>query len=155
MHYTGIEGVYVDTNFGKRSKAEVLGLISAFDFYIQPSLAEGFGLPVLEAMAVGVPVIHLAYEPLTEFSIPEANLWVPYKQVVYNSFGEGIDYELHLYDSKDFGSVILDAIDMIKNRKSEYEDRKNRARETAKKYDIMKLYPKLLDILKQVEEQLK
>ena len=149
--FAGVEGVYIDTNFGKRGKAETLGLISAFDFYVQPSLAEGFGLPVLESNALGVPAIHLAYEPLTEFTDPRANIWVPYETVVTNSFGEGIEYELHIYSPQEFACAILDAVDMIRNRRSEYEDRKARAMEKAKEFDIMRLYPRLLDIVSRVD----
>ena len=149
--FAGIEGVYVDTNFGKRGKAETLGLISAFDFYVHPSLAEGFGLPVLESNALGVPAIHLAYEPLTEFTDPKANLWVPYETVVTNSFGEGIDYELHIYNPSEFASMILEAVEMYKNRKSEYEDRRARAQRKAREFDIMRLYTRLIDLVSKVE----
>ncbi|MGH9862837.1 MAG: glycosyltransferase family 4 protein [Candidatus Acidiferrales bacterium] len=38
-------------------EAELPALYSAAEVFVYPSLAEGFGLPVLEAMACGVPVI--------------------------------------------------------------------------------------------------
>jgi len=37
--------------------AELVQIVSAADFAVQPSLHEGFGLPALEAMAAGVPVL--------------------------------------------------------------------------------------------------
>lgn len=139
--------VYVDTNFGKRSKTETLAFIGAFDYYVQPTLAEGFGLPVLEAMALGVPSIHLAYPPLTEFSKDSFNFYVPYNNVVYDSFGEGIEYELHLYETKDFVEVIMQSLELIKESKEEYNERSKKAMEEAKKYDILKLYPRILEHL--------
>ena len=37
--------------------AELRGLVAGADLLIQPSLEEGFGLPPLEAMAAGCPVL--------------------------------------------------------------------------------------------------
>ncbi|MEM8996148.1 MAG: glycosyltransferase family 1 protein, partial [Acidobacteriota bacterium] len=42
---------------GAVSEAELVDLFSAATVFVYPSLAEGFGLPVLEAMACGAPVI--------------------------------------------------------------------------------------------------
>jgi glycosyltransferase involved in cell wall biosynthesis len=46
-------------------------LIGAADCYVAPYRAEGFNMPVLEAMACGVPVICTAGGPTDEFSDPE------------------------------------------------------------------------------------
>ncbi|RLI86865.1 MAG: hypothetical protein DRP01_03225 [Archaeoglobales archaeon] len=145
--FAGIKNVVIDKMFGKRQRIEVLALISAFDYYVHPSLAEGFGLPVLEAMALGVPTIHIAYEPLTEFSSREFSFQVPYTRVEYVSFGEGIEYELHLYDTNAFAETILVALDTYKNKQEIYNDMRAKALKQAKNYDIMKLYPKLLQHL--------
>ena len=45
---------------------ELIGLYQAADWFVFPSLYEGFGLPVLEAMAAGAPVL-----TTREASIPE------------------------------------------------------------------------------------
>lgn len=42
---------------GRVSQADLAGLYAAASVFVFPSLAEGFGLPVLEAMAQGTPVI--------------------------------------------------------------------------------------------------
>src|SRR5262249_52737243 len=42
---------------GKLSDDELAGAYQAVDVYFFPSLWEGFGLPVLEAMAAGTPVV--------------------------------------------------------------------------------------------------
>ncbi len=145
--FAGIKNVVIDKMFGKRRKIEVLALISAFDYYVHPSLAEGFGLPVLESMALGVPPIHLAYDPLTEFSTRESSLQVPFSRIEYVSFGEGIEYELHLYDTTTFAETILSALDIYKNKPEIYNDMRARALKQARKYDITKLYPRLLQHL--------
>jgi glycosyltransferase involved in cell wall biosynthesis len=45
------------TLMGSVSESELLALYSCADALLYPSLFEGFGLPVLEAMACGTPVI--------------------------------------------------------------------------------------------------
>lgn len=51
----GLEGKVTIT--GVLSHEEVIKYYGAFDYFIHPSLAEGFGLVLIEAMTVGVPVI--------------------------------------------------------------------------------------------------
>ena len=48
------------------SAGELSAFYSAADWYIQPSLYEGFGLPVLEAMQVGTPVLCSSASSLPE-----------------------------------------------------------------------------------------
>ena len=50
------------------------------ELFIYPSLHEGFGLPILEAMASGVPVVCSRIEPLVEIAGDAALLVDPYDQ---------------------------------------------------------------------------
>jgi glycosyltransferase involved in cell wall biosynthesis len=60
-------GLGRDVRFlGWVSDAELEGLYRAADAFVFPSLSEGFGLPVLEAMARGVPVATSGRTSLTE-----------------------------------------------------------------------------------------
>ena len=51
---------------GEVSECDLPALYSGARFVVQPSLIEGFGLPVLEAMACGVPVLCARIQALTE-----------------------------------------------------------------------------------------
>ena len=51
---------------GRVSERELAILYKGARLYVQPSLTEGFGLPVLEAMSVGVPVVSSAGGALPE-----------------------------------------------------------------------------------------
>lgn len=61
---------------GRVSERELAGLYRGAGEYVQPSLTEGFGLPVLEAMGRGVPVVVSDGGALPE-TVGEAGLIVP------------------------------------------------------------------------------
>lgn len=48
---------YVKLFYQPISRKELASFYSSLDVYVQPTFGEGFGLPVLEAMACGIPVI--------------------------------------------------------------------------------------------------
>ncbi len=52
---------------GSLSEDAVRGLYRAADVFVFPSVREGWGLVVLEALASGVPVIASGIEPMTEY----------------------------------------------------------------------------------------
>lgn len=51
---------------GRLSDDDLTAVYQRATAFIMPSLAEGFGLPVLEAMAAGIPVLHSNQEALSE-----------------------------------------------------------------------------------------
>jgi len=59
---------------------DLVGIYNLASFCVQPSFAEGFGLPVLEAMQSGCPVITSQATSLAEISGEAAWLINPYKQ---------------------------------------------------------------------------
>lgn len=56
------------TRLGFVSDEDLVVIYNLAKVYIQPSLYEGFGLPVLEAMAVGIPVICAKTQALVEIA---------------------------------------------------------------------------------------
>jgi glycosyltransferase involved in cell wall biosynthesis len=74
-------GVGADVRFlGWVSRAEIEGLWAIADAFAFPSLYEGFGLPVLEAMARGVPVACSDAASLPEVAGDAALLFDPHDQ---------------------------------------------------------------------------
>lgn len=53
-------------NLGHVSQDELITLYSGASVFVYPSLYEGFGLPILEAMAVGTPVVTSKLSSMTE-----------------------------------------------------------------------------------------
>jgi glycosyltransferase involved in cell wall biosynthesis len=137
----------VTTDFGKLSRLTILSIIRNSYILGFPSLAEGFGLPVLEAMGLGVPVVHARLPPLMEFSV---GFTVQVTDIsYYNSekeYPSGIIYEHHLWDPQEFADMIIYVIDLYRNKKDELNESRAKAMRKASQYYINKQYSKLLQL---------
>jgi DNA adenine methylase len=135
----------VTADFGKLPRLTVLSLIANSHILAIPSLAEGFGLPALEAMAFGTPVVHTALPPLMEFS---TGFVVPVSEVSLfdkTAYGvSGIIFEHYMWDPDAFADVILQVVDYYRNKRDVILDYRYRAWLQAKKLSIYRVYPRLL-----------
>ncbi len=139
--------IYIDAVFGTRSREEIMAFLSAIDYLIMPSLAEGFGLPLIEANACGTPAIHCAYPPLTEVSDLENNIVFEYDEVRHVYTGEGIEYEFHIYDPKRLAEAMDEAIDLRKSHEDDYRERRLKVTSILNRFDAEEIYPRLLKMV--------
>lgn len=148
-----IDGIWKHQNvielgkFGSLMYDQVLELIGASDYLLFPSMAEGFGLPVLEASAMGIPSIHCWMPPLDEFSSKEFNFVFGYshQEMINNA---NVQYWLfHNYRPELLSEMIQEAISVHHNSKSQYDEYCDKALEHSKGWDYKKIYPKLVDRL--------
>ena len=65
---------YIDREL---SEAEMAGLYAACDCLVHPFRGEGFGLPVVEAMACGLPVIVTGAGPALDYASEETAFLIP------------------------------------------------------------------------------
>ncbi len=69
----GLHDVVFDSSHGRPEAGytteELAQVYNCFDALVFPSGAEGFGMPVLEAMACGVPVVYGNYSAHAEFAV--------------------------------------------------------------------------------------
>jgi len=135
--YAGCPNTLVQTSFGEKDRKWMYGFYGALDLYAHPALAEGFGLPVLEALATGRPVVHADYDPLSEITTKETSFRVPVTGVEYAQdamhLATGILYEHHLYDPQEFADAIIQAKEEVQRRRDElYRLCIQRAREFSK-----------------------
>jgi len=69
--------IVVTDNVLKLDRQSLMMLYRAADLYIHGALAEGYGIPIAEAIAAGVPVLTLDAPPMSELNIvPEARVKV-------------------------------------------------------------------------------
>jgi glycosyltransferase involved in cell wall biosynthesis len=142
--YKGLDNVIYLNKFGSMSDASVKTIYGMLDLYSQFSLIEGFGLPVLEALASGKPVIHGDYKPLSEITSPETSFRVPIHGKKLYKESSGIVFELHLYDPEEYAEILLQAKDEVLRRRKELEDS---AKQRAKAFELYPTYSKLRNLL--------
>lgn len=130
--------------FGKLRQEQIYGLYRLTTAYIQPSLAEGFGLPVLEAMSLGNLVIHPDYEPLSEITCRECSIRVPVRGLSYETEFGGIEYELHLYNPKEMAEAIIKAKELLAKNEQEIREM---AIKRAKLFDSRKTYKRFVELI--------
>lgn len=95
---------------GNIKKEDLISIYNLAKIYIQPSFYEGFGLPVLEAMACGCPVISADTSSLSEIVQDSALMINPYRS---GSIRESI---IRLYnDEEERRSLIEKGLDRIKS----------------------------------------
>jgi len=145
--FEGLRNVHVSTNFGRLSRKEILSLIASFDFYICSSLCEGFGLPLLEAQALGVPCIFPCYSPLNEVTHLFSNFPFRYEYTEKHDLGDGILYECHFYSPEEMAKKIEKAYEVYTCNPEEYQQRIEAIKRWAKRFDIMQLYPEFIKVL--------
>jgi glycosyltransferase involved in cell wall biosynthesis len=88
---------FVDVR-GRCDQDELEGLLAAARFVVQPSLEEGFGLPVLEALAGGVPVCVSDGGALPEVT---RGLATPFSATSVREMAEAIDSCAHTHHDID------------------------------------------------------
>jgi len=142
-YYSGVDNVIVIPDFGKLSLDVIYGLYHVFDLYVQASLSEGFGLPVLEALSAGKPVVHADYAPLNEVTTPKTSFRVRVVDTIYKREIGAIEYELHFYDPNEFADMIIYAKDQVLRSRVEYAHACVRR---AKQFDARKTYKQFIDI---------
>jgi len=143
-YYRKTQRAIILPDFGKLSKGDVYGLYHMFDLYVQASLSEGFGLPVLEALAAGKPVVHPDYKPLSEITTEETSFRVEVVSVDYKREVGAILYELHYYNPMEMAETILYAKDEVLKNRSDY---KKKCIKRAKAFDYLKTYNKFTRII--------
>ncbi|MCD6487803.1 MAG: glycosyltransferase [Desulfurococcales archaeon] len=142
-NYKDVENAIILPDFGKLTLDTVYGLYHVFDLYAQASLSEGFGLPCLEALSAGKPVVHADYKPLSEITTKDTSFRVKVYDVVYKRELGSIEYELHYYDPNEFAEMIIYAKDQVLRNRDEL---RVKCIERARMFDARKTYKVFVDM---------
>ena len=111
---TVAEGVEVHTDV---TDDELIGWYTQAAAVIVPSLEEGYGLPVLEALAAGIPVCCSDIPALRETAQGLAHLFDPWSvgsiaDAIDRAVGErSVDDEVRLPSDRDFAAAVISVLD--------------------------------------------
>ena len=144
--FHNLPNTILNTQYGMLSRHEILSKIASWHYYVCSSHAEGFCLPVLEAQALGLPVIFPEYDPLTEITHPKANFPIPITGSKFQDQGYGILFEIHDYKPDDLAKAIIEAYNLIKSNEQEYNQKSKQVKKHAEKFEATKVYKKFLEI---------
>lgn len=134
--------------FGTLPYDYVLRFIAGGDYYLHLTKSESFGLPALEARALGKPLVAVRMPPTTEF-IPEGGaFWVPFKEVKAVGGYGFMEFLIHEYDVKEAADMIVQAHETRWKYNSEYEDMRQKQLERIEEYHYKNLYKQFADLMK-------
>jgi glycosyltransferase involved in cell wall biosynthesis len=122
----------------------VTAIHSACDFYLWPTVCEGFGVPPLEAMACGKPVIAGKFPPSTEYMNDYTTLWFPCETLKEEDYGMEQLFQMHYYKHEDLVNAILQAVHIKTECEDTYNSMCSAALDQAKRYDYRIIYGKEL-----------
>lgn len=119
---------------GDFSDAQMAALYRSADAFVFPSKAEGFGLPLLEAIACGVPAITTNVSAQTAFleKIPGLFAAVAYKPAPIDDADYRYFYAAD-YGNEPFGSWALPAVESIRRAMREMYEHPREWRERARR----------------------
>lgn len=128
---------------GSLSEEELYQLIKQAELFVFPSRLEAFGVPPLEAMALGKIVVHANAPAYNEFTI---GLGIPRdKQIEVKDYAPEIGKYWAVYDypAKELADLILYALDLSEEEKEKIGEK---AMEKAKEFYDYKIAQKLLEV---------
>ncbi|MEM2613317.1 MAG: glycosyltransferase [Nitrososphaerota archaeon] len=126
------------------TRNEMFALYRAADLYVHPALSDGFGLPIIEALACGTPTIVLNAEPWNEIVTENVGWFVKVdKEIILHE--DNLPYRLRIPNIHDFSKKIAEAILCCKENR---EILKKKCAEYARIFDSRKVYGKFKELIK-------
>ncbi len=136
------KSVWLTQKFGRMTRRQLNSLYKLCTIYVQPSLSEGFGLPVLEAFRFGKGVITVDAPPFNDIiRNGESGLLVPSSQVTWFDFKKSIRFKLFDYQTRNLAKAINQYLSHPKLQ-SAIESNVDHEKW---QWDARALYPQLLD----------
>jgi glycosyltransferase involved in cell wall biosynthesis len=134
--------IVVTDNVLKLDRGNLYSLYKAADVYVHGALCEGFGIPVVEAMAAGKPVICMDAGPMNEHVKDKRALVKVERQAVYN-YRNFATFRLNIPDLKDYAEKI-DAVIYDRSLREELGAKNAEAAERYDKYAVYSRFSRLL-----------
>lgn len=103
------------------SDEELVRIYNMFDIFVLPTMAEGFGLPILEAQACGVPVLVTDFSACSELVVDRQEL---------------LKVKDTLIMGRNIEQAIVDVDDIVRKLNWFYDDWKKKQSKNAKRYQV-------------------
>jgi len=134
--------VWLTNRFGRMTRTQLNSLYKLCSVYVQPSLSEGFGMPLLEAFRFGKGVIAVDAPPFNEIvKNGQSGILFASNEVTWRDFKKSIKFRLHEYATSDLAHAISTYLFDVK-LKSKIEVGVDRLKW---QWDASRLYPQLLN----------
>jgi len=132
---------------GFKSHVEIMAFYGAIDYLLLPTLSEGFGLPLLEANAMGTPAVINDLPVFHEYADMKNNFVLTAVNYEQKDVGEGVLFDIYNYDENELVTLMEEAIETKKKYPSKYEDMSVKVKEAVEKFKSEELYTKLIMML--------
>ncbi|MEM1510791.1 MAG: glycosyltransferase [Thermofilaceae archaeon] len=127
------EYMILDAHF---TRDEMFALYRFSDLYIHSTLSDGFGLPVIESLICGTPVVAMNAEPWSEIVSKEVGWLVKVSKEVIK-WESNLPYRLKIPDLNDFSEKLINAIEYCERNR---EALREKCIAHAQAFDARKLY---------------
>ena len=121
----------IETDFCKLSLSQVYGKMYFSDIIVHPAFTEGFGLPVLEALALEKPLVCINAYGVNEIANPKNSFMVTNTKPSTLEWKGYLTFKIMDYEPRDLADKIEEALDASKDI---IDDKLANARETVKKF---------------------
>jgi len=139
---TKIPNLVVEDQYGRMPFRAIAEKTVACDIFVFPSLLEGFGEPILEAMASKKPIVCLDAPAMNEL-VSDHEAWLfPMTTLKEEKWDNGAIAQMHEYNFEDLAEAMLYAIE----NEGESSERAEKAYKKSLDYDYRKVYSKLVTI---------
>jgi glycosyltransferase involved in cell wall biosynthesis len=133
--------------FGNMPRDRALALVAGSQYYMHLSRSEGFGMPALEARALGIPLIAVDMQPTTEFTPRKAAYWVPARDIVRVDGYGMMSFIEHVYEVDEAADILVQAYDTYLNHRDDYEEMKHACLAGVEEYAHTRMYQRLISLL--------
>jgi len=134
---------------GKLSEKEISELYKTADFYLSFSSAEGFGVPILEALAHSMPVIHVNANPFNEITTEKCSFRFNYRKVTFHNAGY-FNAVLYEYTPQSLANAVNRALEIYHNDFETYLGYCQEAYNRACDFLYENTYVKWIDVLERL-----
>jgi len=136
-----VKNLVIEDSYNVLPFREIALKTRSCDLFVFPSLLEGFGLPVLEAMAARRAIVCLDAPPLNELVGPEEAWIFPYKRILEERWEQpGCIAQLHEYDPGDLAQAMIQGMDHPK----ESLEKADKAWERSQDFNYSRVYEPML-----------